>query len=60
MTRCKDCYYWSYDALGDIEFETCLYWFFTRSDIYPSHEDDYPNDEYEDWDCKYFRDASEG
>lgn len=55
MAKCSDCRYWSWDWYDDgEEFECCLYWFFTHTDIYPTLQDEYPYDEYIDWDCKYY------
>lgn len=56
MVKCIECYYWDWDWFDDgEEFQSCLYWFYTQEEIYPSLESGFPDDEYEDWDCKYFR-----
>lgn len=54
--KCKDCCYWTYDSLGDDEFETCLYWFYAEKEINPPRIlDDYPNDKNTEWNCPYFK-----
>jgi hypothetical protein len=56
VVKCSDCKYYSWDWFDDgEEFRSCLYWFFTQTNIYPALENNNPWDEDEDWDCKYFK-----
>ena len=55
MSKCCDCHYWDWDSLGDEEFECCLYWWFTQTDIHPDRNSDNPHHQYDDWDCEYFK-----
>lgn len=55
MTKCCDCRYWSWDWFDDgEEFQCCLYWWFTRTEIYPDLSPNNPGWEYDDWNCEYF------
>lgn len=56
MVKCRNCEYWDWDWFDDgEEFQRCLYWFHTQTDIYPTLQKDCPYDEDVDWDCKYFK-----
>lgn len=50
------CHYWSWDWFDDgEEFQCCLYWWFTKTEIYPDRNPNNPCWEYDDWNCKYFK-----
>lgn len=43
MVKCSDCKYYSWDWFDDgEEFRSCLYWFFTKTNIYPALENNNP------------------
>ena len=56
MVKCCDCDYWSWDWFDDgEEFQCCLYWWFTKTEIYPDRNPNNPCWEYDDWNCEYFK-----
>lgn len=56
MVKCCDCDYWSWDWLDDgEEFQCCLYWWFTQTEVYPYRNPNNPCWEYDDWNCEYFK-----
>ena len=61
MVKCCDCFYWDWDWYDDgEEFQCCLYWFFTKTEIYPYSNPNNPCWEYEDWNCEYFKEKKNG